>query len=89
MKIKESDLPVLSSRYEVDLKNVRARKQEKQTDKMYEEFTDFGRADSELTWDTVATVFDRLWFLLFLIIKIVFNGLLLGNLFHETKTGIE
>jgi hypothetical protein len=84
--VKESALPVLSSRYEVDLRTVRARQVEKMEEKMVDDnYLTNNFDDTKLTWDAVATIFDRLWFIMFLITKIMFNAVLIGNLFYETQ----
>ncbi|XP_060581056.1 5-hydroxytryptamine receptor 3A-like [Ruditapes philippinarum] len=86
VKVKESALPVLSSRYEVDLRTVRARQVEKMEEKMVDDnYLTNNFDDTKLTWDAVATIFDRLWFIMFLITKIMFNAVLIGNLFYETQ----
>lgn len=84
VKVKESALPVLNAKYEINLQNAKAKLHEKSSNRLDTYSLDEFDKQPKLTWDNVATIFDRLWFIFFLVAKVVFNGILIGRLVtHE------
>lgn len=86
LKVKETTLPAINPRFDLDLRNVKVRKNKKRVNEMNDYNLNKTDGQGEITWVVVASVFDRFCFLLFLSIKLAYNIVLIGNLFYQRTT---